>query len=183
VKPFFDETRKQFGKLNQKQVNCLSALFTATEGLPVMHRAYVLGTAWHETWCFKFTKEIWGPTKQQLKYEPPHPIAKRLGNTLKGDGKRFMGRGFPQLTGRSNYVWASKVTGQDLVAMPDLAEAPEISAKIIVTGMVTGAFTGKSMSDYKTYEAMRRVVNGTDKAALIAGYARKFETAIKAATQ
>lgn len=180
MKPFFDEVRKQFGKLNQKQVECLAALFTEAHGLSKEHTAYILGTAWHETGRFKYTREIWGPTKQQLKYEPPHPIAKDLGNTVKGDGKRFMGRGFVQITGRRNYVWASKILGLDVAAMPELAEVAQHAAKIIVKGMVTGAFTGKKLADYKAYEDMRRVVNGTDKAALIAGYARKFQKALEA---
>jgi putative chitinase len=178
MKEFFDEVRAAFGKLNQKQVECLVELLTASRDLPLKQRAYIAATAWHETGRFRYTKEIWGPTAQQLKYDPPHKIAKELGNTMKGDGKRFMGRGFVQITGRRNYNWAAKVIGQDLVAMPELAEVPSHAAKIIVAGMTSGAFTHLKLSDYKTYEEMRRVVNGTDRAALIAGYARKFERAM-----
>lgn len=179
MKPFFDSVRAQFGKLKQRQVECLTALHDATLGMALEHRAYILATAWHETWCFAHMREIWGPTAQQLKYEPPHAIAQRLGNTLKGDGRKFMGRGFVQLTGRRNYAWAGKITGKDLLAMPELAEMPEIAARILVDGMASGAFTGKRLADFKTYEAMRRAVNGTDKAALIAGHARKFEKALR----
>ena len=56
--------------------------------------------------------------------------AKNLGNTEPGDGHAFRGRGFTQLTGRSNYAQASKALGVDLVSNPDLASDPEIAAKI-----------------------------------------------------
>jgi hypothetical protein len=73
----------------------------------------------------------------------------------------------------------SRSLGRDLVKEPSLALDPEISARIIVHGMVHGWFTGRKMADFDSYANMRRVVNGTDKAALIAGYAEKFEAAIK----
>ena len=40
-------------------------------------------------------------------------VAKDLGNTQKGDGVRFPGRGYVQLTGRSNYGKAGKLVGSD----------------------------------------------------------------------
>jgi len=55
---------------------------------------------------------------------------KDLGNTEKGDGYRFRGRGFTQLTGRANYSQASNDLGLDLVNNPDLASSPETAAKI-----------------------------------------------------
>jgi predicted chitinase len=119
-------------------------------------------------------REIWGPTKAQIGYEG----RKDLGNTVMGDGKRFMGRGYVQITGRRNYQKASLLTGRDLIATPDLALDPAIAAKIIVHGMVNGWFTGKKLGS-QTYTEMRRIVNGMDKAELIAGYAERFEKALK----
>lgn len=55
---------------------------------------------------------------------------RNLGNSEKGDGHKFRGRGLTQLTGRSNYARAGKALGIDLVANPDLASDPEIAAKI-----------------------------------------------------
>lgn len=56
--------------------------------------------------------------------------AKSLGNTEAGDGEKFKGRGFTQLTGKSNYAAASKALGIDLVNNPDQAADPETAAKI-----------------------------------------------------
>jgi predicted chitinase len=55
---------------------------------------------------------------------------KDLGNTVKGDGYKFRGRGFIQLTGRANYAAASKALGINLVDNPDLATDPAIAARI-----------------------------------------------------
>jgi len=179
---FFDVLRREFGPLRQNQVDGINHLLKATEELPLRHRAYVLATAWHETGpassALHMTprREIWGPSDAQKRYEGRAD----LGNTVPGDGKRFMGRGYVQITGRSNYAKATKVCGRDLVAQPDLALEPDIAGKIIVDGMTKGWFTGKKLGDFSDYVSMRRVVNGTDRAVLIAGYAEAFEAALKA---
>lgn len=56
----------------------------------------------------------------------------QLGNVQPGDGARYIGRGYVQLTGRSNYTAAGKALGLDLVNHPELAEQPEIAARIAV---------------------------------------------------
>lgn len=147
--------------------------------------AYVLATAWHETGRYRWLREIWGPTAQQKKYEPGTALAKRLGNTHRGDGKRFMGRGFVHITGRGNYADWSRRTGLPLTDKPELAEKPEVAVGILVEGMKLGTFTGKKLADYITlsksqfYDA-RRIVNGRDKASMIADYARKFDALLLA---
>ena len=86
--------------------------------------AAFLATIAHESGQFRYMKEIWGPTPQQLKYEPPSTVAAMLGNTQPGDGERFMGRGPGQLTGRFNYTRLWKETGIDCVRHPEELEDP-----------------------------------------------------------
>lgn len=143
--------------------------------------AYVLATAKHETGNFRYMREIWGPTAVQKRYEG----RKDLGNTVRGDGKKFLGRGFVQITGRRNYTDWSKRLGLDLLKEPQLAERPDVAARIIVDGMRLGTFTGRKLSDFITlsksdFAGARRIVNGTDRAELIAGYARQYDAALLA---
>jgi len=97
-------------------------------------------------------------------------------------GRSWAGRGYVQLTHRENYERASVNLGVDLLADPNLAMQPSIAAQILVRGCTEGWFTGRKLSDYLPgdYLGARRVVNGTDRAAQIARYARNFEAALRA---
>lgn len=179
---FFKSVRAALygGALNKDQVNCLNAIGQAWEQYgddDNRKLAYILATAHHETGRFKWMHEIWGPTAQQKKYEGRAD----LGNNVAGDGKKFMGRGFVQLTGRRNYADWSKRTGLDLLKNPELVTTPAVDARVLVEGSMKGTFTGKKLGDYTKFKDMRRVINGTDKAGLIAGYAEKFLTALNEA--
>jgi hypothetical protein len=55
----------------------------------------------------------------------------RMGNTSPGDGYKYRGRGFIQITGKDMYNRVGKMIGEDLVSNPDSANKPEIAAKII----------------------------------------------------
>lgn len=181
--------------LTQSQVEGTEALID--EGLrrntPRNKLAYKLATTYHETGFKMQPIHELGKRSYFDKYEPGTKIGKMLGNTLKGDGYRFRGRGLPQLTGRRNYELASKKLGVDLVANPDLALEPKYAIPIMFDGMSEGWFTGKKLGAYiddidepDTEDVLefieaRRVVNGTDKSKTIANYALTFERALTAA--
>jgi putative chitinase len=57
---------------------------------------------------------------------------KGLGNTQAGDGAKFIGRGYIQLTGRGNYTKYGQLAGHDLVANPSLLASPSIAAEVSV---------------------------------------------------
>lgn len=86
-----------------------------------LRQAHWLAQIAHESGRFRYVREIWGPTDAQRRYEPPSTLAAKLGNTQPGDGKKFMGRGFIQVTGRANYQHASR----DLFGSDSLLSKPE----------------------------------------------------------
>lgn len=90
--------------------------------------AAFLATIGVESVYLGYTKEIWGPTKAQLAYEPPSAKATGLGNTQPGDGERFCGRGLVQITGRRNYMLAAVGLDLDLLNHPELLEQPANAA-------------------------------------------------------
>ena len=111
----------------------------------------------------------------------------RLGNTQPGDGARFKGRGFVQLTWRRNYAEMGRRLDIDLEADPDQALQAGPAARILFEGMRDGIFTGKKFSDYfdgarEDWINARRIINGLDCAENIAMYARKFYAAISYTT-
>jgi hypothetical protein len=60
-----------------------------------------------------------------------------LGNTQPGDGRRFKGRGYIQLTGRANYLAYGRQLGLDLVSDPDGALDPTVAARVLAEYFVT----------------------------------------------
>jgi putative chitinase len=66
--------------------------------------AHFLGQVGHETMRLRYTSELWGPTPQQIRYEPVTTLSRRLGNTKAGDGRRFAGHGGIHTTGRFNHA-------------------------------------------------------------------------------
>lgn len=137
--------------------------------------AYILATTVHESGA--------GAHMEEFASGSAYEGRRDLGNTQSGDGVRYKGRGYVQITGRNNYTNWSKKLGIDLVGNPELAEKPETAARILVQGMKEGSFTGKKLSDYigggkQDFEGARRIVNGTDKASTFADTARKLMAAL-----
>ena len=181
----FAAIRKDFGPLDQVQVDTINALIARTGHWPLSWVAYALATAWHE--CrLRPIREI-GGAKYLSKYDTG-TLAKALGNTPEadGDGVKYAGRGLVQLTGRRNYKLAGEALGLDLLGNPDLALKSDVAVRVLVWGMEGGKFTGRALKDYlpgwlgtfDQYRLSRRIINGTDKAAMIAGYAGEFQGAL-----
>lgn len=192
-KEFFDHCRRTVmgPTLDQNEVQGSEFILSALNRLPISWTAYALATAWHETaHTMMPISERGGPAYWTRLYDvkgqnPARAI--KYGNTNPGDGIKYRGRGYVQLTWANNYKKASNKVGIDLYKNPDEAMNPHIAAKIMRSGMVDGWFTGKKFSDYlpnglatrQSFVNARRIINGTDKASLIAGYALDFQEALK----
>ena len=112
----------------------------------------------HETGSLVYMRELWGPTAQQKKYDPPSSLATALGNTEEGDGFNFRGAGWPQLTGRANFQRASNELCIDFVAKPDEVGTPEFAP---VVGGLFWQWKGlNAIADRDDVEAITRRING-----------------------
>ena len=175
---FWETYRLRFkpAKIAQSQVEGLEQLLSyieADDWEDVRHVAYLLATIKHE--C----ADCWHPI-EEFASGKAYEGRKDLGNTQRGDGVKYKGRGYVQITGRANYTKFSKLLDVDLLATPVLALEPQLSYFIASLGMQHGLFTGKKLSDYinpKTcdYVNARKIINSLDKAELIATYALFFE--------
>ena len=186
---FFTHIRREpfSGRMTQAQVDGVNALLDAwNDSLDVRWLAYILATAFHETGArMQPVREGFKTTdaqarayvaRQGYKYAEPDPVT----------GHVYYGRGHVQLTWAKNYKAMGEKLGLDLYHNPDLALDRTVSARILMVGMTNGLFTGKSLADYFNAKrddpvGARRIVNGTDRAALIAGYHHAFLAAIRAA--
>lgn len=192
---FFAALRgKLFKGFTQEQTRRIEAILDEIKAADYHHPygvAYILATAHHESDRFKTCREYGDEAyfKRMYDIEGSRPQkARELGNTNAGDGAKYAGKGFIQITGRKNYQKLGKKLGLDLINNPELAARDDIAARILVHGMIDGDFTGKKLDHYFTIETYdfwgaRRMINGTDKADHIAGYAEHYLQAIIAASE
>lgn len=163
---FFNRIRQSVfgGKLTQKQVEGIEKVLDYREAkwpkMSLAELAYVLATDTHETAHTMQPITERGGAKY-LQSKPYWP---------------FIGRGLVQITWERNY----KLFG---VSPPEKALEWPTALDVLFRGMILGMFTGKKLADYIgvgkcDYVAARRIVNGTDKAKLIAGYARSYKDAL-----
>lgn len=182
---FYDEVRLRLfgGKLSSRQVEGLTAILDYWEinykNGDARWLAYALGT------CHWETDRTFQPITEYGKdaYFNKYNGRRDLGNSQAGDGLRFKGRGFVQITGRTNYEKFSKILSVDLVNNPEMALNLKIAPVIMFYGMEHGTFTGKKLADYfsggkQDWVGARRIINGTDKATLIGDIAKKYYSAI-----
>jgi len=144
------------------------------QGLTLLtQQAYVIATVrWETAGTFKPVREAYWKSeswrKANLRYYP------------------YYGRGYVQVTWKTNYQKYAEVLGIDLVNNPDLALDSYNSLLILVHGFRTGAFTGKKITNYINenkidYVNARRCINALDKAHEIAAIAREYERSIDGA--
>jgi putative chitinase len=108
----------------QKWVDAINAACAKYEINTPLRMASFLAQVAHESGGLVYVREIWGPTPVQQRYEGRAD----LGNTVKGDGFRYRGRGLLQVTGRYNYRILGKKLGLPLEDNPELLELPEHGA-------------------------------------------------------
>jgi len=196
-KKFFTAYRETFGSLRQHQVNGLGSLLMSFEQdkeiTNLQYMAYMLATVKHETANRFQPITEYGGRSYFNKYDPSlantsrrRARAKRNGNTQRGDGYKYRGRGFVQITWKKNYQKLGDALGYDLVNNPEKALDPVVAYKIMSYGMREGIFTGRRLSDYISsdhtdYKNARKIINGLDKARLVQRHAENFEKILRKA--
>ncbi len=163
--------------------------------------AYVLTSAAHESSYGRNMRELGGFDYFEHHYGPDGKAparAKSMGNTQPGDGFKYRGRGFVQVTWEQNYAtWQQKLEGYevdgkkiDLISNPDLiAQDRDLAAKILAEGLRDGVFAGiwtapgrkrpmtrlnelnEGHADQLSFAAARNLVNGGSLAEPIGGAA------------
>jgi hypothetical protein len=189
---FSDQFTQQFGAPNSSAKSGLTAVLDQIEQddanwANIYCIAYGLATfKWETGHTFQPITER-GPVSYFAKYDPGTPIGAQLGNTQPGDGFKYRGRGYVQVTGRANYSHDGNLLGLDLVGNPDLALQPDVAYRIASRGMKEGWFTGHRLAAYfpdsgpPDYLAARHIINGSDHAQDIAAIAGRMEAILQAA--
>ncbi|MEP2533541.1 glycoside hydrolase family 19 protein [Shimia sp.] len=180
--------------MTQRQVEGINDLLDEWERVGTgdnRHLSYILATDYHETGAkMQPVRETFATSDAKAR----KGVARRKYGKPEGPwGHVYYGRGDVQLTWYENYVRMGDLLGLPLAENPDLALKSSVSKRILIEGMLRGEsdrgdFTGKSLEEYfnETVDdpwGARRVVNGTDKAHLIAGYHDEFLEAVEAAQQ
>lgn len=179
--PLNDESATNLSKLTRG----LFDLYAEVGEEPNLHHvAYMLTTARHES--YDYTGPIFfGPIAEKISRKKAEewygsdPATSPLrspqrailhGNTEPGDGYKYRGRGFAQVTWKNNYRNLGEQLSLDLVANPDLALEWDAAIRTLFFGTRNGWFTGRKLGDYMQddvfdYEAARRIINGDGRTA------------------
>ena len=194
---FFDHVQMHLfdGSLKQSQVDGIVAILDKWEA-EMPHAddrwlAYMLATAHHET------GRTMQPVRETFASSDDKAIAilnKAFGAgkltwvkkpywVRDSEGKSWLGRGFVQLTHKSNYEKMTEVTGVDLVAHPEDAMHLDVAVKIMYAGMIQGLFTRKKLADFfdgpkEDWRSARRIINGLERADLVASYGKSYYASI-----
>ena len=175
---FFAGVRKVTGPLDSVQVAIIDSIRSGAVGWCTGWLAYGLATAWHEA-----------------RFRPIDEIGKGHGRPYGVPGKYGQvqyGRGLVQPTWDRNYEWADKtcaglglIKSGEILADFNLVKRPDIASTILVKGMEGGHFTGVGLprfipgplGTHPQFISARKIINGTDRADMIADYADHFQDA------
>lgn len=173
-KHFYDTVQNDLfgGSMLQKQVHgCEQMLreYELREWTDLRWLAYILATVFHET----------AQTMQ--------PVTERGGTAylMRKKYYPYYGRDLCQTTWLTNYEKVKQFSGIDVVTHPELIANLELAVKVAFTFMQKGWYTGKRLgqffndTDEPNWTGARRIINGLDKAELVAEYGRKFNKALQ----
>ncbi|MFC3075839.1 hypothetical protein [Shinella pollutisoli] len=199
---FFDQVRNRLfdGGLRRGQVDGLTAILDRWEGtIPGADDrwlAYMLGTAHHETGrTMQAVRETFAPTDDRAIAILERAFAAgrlawvRTPYWRKDEeGRSWLGRGLVQLTHKTNYETMARETGIDLLGHPERAMELDVAVTVMFTGMIKGSFTGRKLADYfspskEEWKPARRIINGLERAELVASYAKAYYGAISYTTE
>ena len=152
AKPEEFKGKIEVSALGDKESRAVLSKEAQSQGIKGKELAAFLAQCSHESGGFRYLSEIWGPTAAQRSYDG------RMGNNNPGDGYRYRGRGYIQLTGKNNYTQAGRALGLDLVKNPDQASTPDIGAKTSVWFWKTNV--QPRVSNWDDVTAITKIVNG-----------------------
>jgi len=163
---FFASVHAHFGPLDQSQVEGFGKILDEWErrALPdIRWLAYMLATCWHET-AKKMQPIREEGSEEYLRRKPYWP---------------WVGEGLVQVTWKKNARKFGATKPGDLLNWGKALDA-------LFRGMELGLFTGRELSDYFNHRTddpvhARRIINGMDRAVMIAGYHQAFLAALEPA--
>jgi hypothetical protein len=193
-KDFYNFVRKSSsglfgGRLKQSQVDGMEAIMNAFVSFGDQREktlAYAFATAYHETGRRMVpVREGFAKTDARARALVRRRRYGKAGNT----GHVYYGRGHVQLTWQRNYRITGNKLGIDLEHNPDRMLEPELSARVLIEGLIDGRWNGSGkgiafyLSDHRPDDLKnaRRTVNVLDRWHQISGYYDVFLNAIQSA--
>ena len=188
-------TRLFRGSLTQSQVDGMADMldvWEATAYTDLRWISYIFAGVYHEVGgLMQPVREGFKTNDEAARQHVAMLLARgiiRYDYAVPSHGFSWFGRGRIQNTHYRNYDALEKRFGIPFTKNPSLLLESKADAQVTIHGHVEGIWTGKKLSDYfntKTSDPVnaRRIVNGLDKATLIAGYYRVFFEAFTIAAQ
>lgn len=194
---FFDQTRKSLfnGSLRQSQLDGIIAILDKWEAESPKDDdrwlAYMLGTTHHETGrTMQPVRETFAATDddaikrlEKAWLAGKLPWVKTPYWRRDAEGKSWLGRGFVQLTHRTNYQRLGAAIHVDLITDPDRAMDLDTAVSVLFVGMRNGLFTSAKLADFfnmskETWVQARKIINGLESANRVESYAKTYYSAI-----